>query len=82
MRAQNNKDIKAVVSDVNAIKQYKHTKGLLNFIEKSVTNINEMAKKGESYAMDICTVLEYISKVLQNALYIYIIFCLPAEPFQ
>lgn len=72
--AKNNKNIKAVISDVNSIKQYCDSEGILSFVERSIGNITKMERKANSYAMDICTVLEYISLLLKNSCYIYITY--------
>lgn len=72
--AKNNKNIKAVISDVNSIKQYCDTDGILSFIKESICNITKMERKANSYAMDVCTILEYISLILKNISYIYIIY--------
>ena len=52
--AKNNKNMKAVISDVNSIKQYCDKEGILSFISKSIGNITKMERKANSYAMDIC----------------------------
>lgn len=72
--AQNNKNIKAVIADVNSIKQYSDTDGILSFIGKSIRNITKMERKANSYAMDMCTVLEYISLLLKNGCFLYITY--------
>lgn len=74
VRAKNNKDIKAVVSDVNSIKQHSYANGLISFIKRCVKNINSTEREGNTYAMDICTALEYFSQILKNGSYIYIIY--------
>ena len=70
--AKNNKNIKAVISDVNSIKQYGEADGILSFIGKSMGNITKMERKANSYAMDMCTVLEYLSLLLKNSCFLFI----------
>ena len=72
--AQNNKNIKAIMSDVNSIKQYSGNKGIITFIKKCIQDTNKIARKGNRYAMDMCTVLEYICQILKNISYILIIY--------
>ena len=72
--AKNNKNMKAVISDVNSIKQYCDKEGILSFISKSIGNITKMERKANSYAMDICTILEYISLLLKNSCFLYITY--------
>lgn len=72
--AKSNKNIKAVVSDVNSIKQYCDTEGILSFIKENICKITKMERKANSYAMDVCNVLEYLSLLLKNSCYIYIIY--------
>lgn len=72
--AKSNKNIKAVVSDVDSIKQYSDSEGILSFIRQSIENITRMERKANSYAMDVCTILNYISLLLKNSSYIYIIY--------
>lgn len=72
--AKNNKNIKAVISDVNSIKQYCDSDGILSFIKAGICNITRMERKANSYAMDMCTILEYISLILKNVSYIYITY--------
>lgn len=69
--AKNNKNIKAIMSDVHNIKQYS---GIITFIKKCIQDTNNIARKGNRYAMDICTVLEYICQILKNTSYIFIIY--------
>ena len=66
--------MKAVISDVNSIKQYCDKEGILFFISKSIGNITKMERKANSYAMDICTILEYISLLLKNSCFLYITY--------
>lgn len=72
--AKSNKNIKAVISDVNSMKQYSDSGGILSFIRGSIENITKMERKANSYAMDVCTILNYISLLLKNSCYIYIIY--------
>lgn len=72
--AKNNKNIKAIMSDVNSIKQYSGNKGVITFIKKCIQDTNKIARKGNRYAMDICTLLEYICQILKNISYILIIY--------
>ena len=72
--AKNNKNMKAVISDVNSIKQNCDKEGILSFISKSIGNITKMERKANSYAMDICTILEYISLLLKNSCFLYITY--------
>jgi len=72
--AKSNKNIKAVISDVNSIKQYSDSEGILSFIRGSIENITKMERKANSYAMDICTILNYISLLLKNSCYVYIVY--------
>ena len=72
--AKNNKNIKAIMSDVNSIKQYSGNKGVITFIKKCIQDTNKIAHKGNRYAMDICTLLEYICQILKNISYILIIY--------
>lgn len=72
--AKSNKNIKAVISDVNSMKQYSDSEGILSFIRGSIENITKMERKANSYAMDVCTVLNYISLLLKNGCYLYIIY--------
>ena len=74
VRAKNNKDIKAVVSDVNSVKQYSGRSGLLTFINQCISKITKLEREGNTYAMDICTILEFITVILKNGSYIYIIY--------
>lgn len=59
---------------MNSVKQYSSREGLLNFIKKSVTDINRTERETNQYAMDTCTVLEYLSMLLKNGSYIFIIY--------
>lgn len=70
--AKNNKNIKAVISDVNSIKQYGEADGILSFIGKSMGNITKMERKANSYVMDMRTVLEYLSLLLKNSCFLFI----------
>lgn len=72
--AKNNKNIKAIMSDISNIKQYSGNDGILTFIKRNVTETNKIARKGNSYAMDICTLLEYICQIIKNFSYILIIY--------
>lgn len=72
--AKNNKNIKAVIADVNSIKQYSDAEGILSFIETSIGKITQMERKANSYAMDMCTVLEYLSLLLKNSCFFYITY--------
>ena len=74
--AQNNKNIKAVIADVNSIKQYSDADGILSFIDKSVSNITKTERKANSYAMDVCTILEYISLLLKNSCFYILHICM------
>lgn len=72
--AKNNKNIKAIMSDISNIKQYSGNDGILTFIKRNVIETNKIARKGNSYAMDICTLLEYICQIIKNFSYILIIY--------
>lgn len=72
--AKSNKNIKAVISDVNSIKQYSDSDGILSFIKSSIENITRIERKANSYAMDMCTILNYVSLLLKNSCYVYIIY--------
>lgn len=74
VRAKSNKNIKAIVSDVNNIKQFGNLDGLLSFIRRNVRDTNQTEHEGNRYAMDICTVLEYFSNILKDISYLYIIY--------
>lgn len=63
-----------VISDVNSIKQYSDSDGILSFIKSSIENITRIERKANSYAMDMCTILNYISLLLKNSCYVYIIY--------
>lgn len=62
------------MSDISNIKQYSGNDGILTFIKRNVTETNKIARKGNSYAMDICTLLEYICQIIKNFSYILIIY--------
>ena len=72
--ARNNKNIKAVMSDVESIKQFGESTGIISFIKKNVSEINKISREGNQYAMDVCTILEYICQIVKNASYIFIIY--------
>ena len=72
--AKNNKNIKAMMSDVCNIKQYNGNDGIITFIQRNVIETNKIARKGNSYAMDICTLLEYVCQIIKNMSYILIIY--------
>lgn len=72
--AKNNKNIKAVISDVNSIKQYGENTGILSFIRKYIQETNHVAREGNRYAMDMCTILEYICQIVKNTSYLLIIY--------
>lgn len=72
--ARNNKNIKAMMSDVSSIKQYSGNDGIITFIKRNVIDINKIVRKGNSYAMDVCTILEYICQIIKNMSYILIIY--------
>ncbi|MGN0349851.1 MAG: ATP-binding cassette domain-containing protein [Roseburia sp.] len=72
--ARNNKNIKAMMSDVSSIKQYSGNDGIITFIKRNVIGTNKIARKGNSYAMDVCTILEYICQIIKNMSYILIIY--------
>lgn len=72
--ARNNKNIKAIMSDVNSIKQYGENGGIITFIKNCIQDTNKVSRKGNRYAMDMCTVLEYICQILKNSSYIFIIY--------
>lgn len=74
IRAKGNKNIKAVVSDVDSIKQYGNDGGLLPFLEKSIAAIQQITREGNGYAMDICTILNYVCALLKNMAYLFLIF--------
>lgn len=73
-RARNNKNIKAVMSDVDSIKQYGEKDGIITFVKKWIQDTNHIARTGNRYAMDMCTLLEYICQILKNMSYLFIIF--------
>lgn len=73
-RAKNNKNIKALLADVNGIKQYGDKGKISELIETNIKDTNLVEKKGNRYAMDICTVLECCSVFLKNASYLLIIY--------
>lgn len=74
VRAKGNKNIKAVMCDIDNIKQYSDEDGIINFIRTAGMEIFRMEKVGNSYAMDVCTILEYVSTLLKNGSYIFIIY--------
>lgn len=74
VRAKGNKNIKAIMSDIDSIKQHSAEDGILNFIRGASSDIFRMERVGNSYAMDVCTILEYISTLLKNGSYIFIIY--------
>ncbi len=71
--AKNNKDIKAIMSDVINIKQFEKNSKLFLLIQKKICEINQAEREGNTYAMETCTVLDFIMVMLKNMAYIYIV---------
>ena len=72
-KAKSNKNIKALLSDVNGIKQYGESGKIIELIRGNIERINAVEKEGNRYAMDVCTILEFVSVMLRNMCYLLII---------
>lgn len=74
VRAKSSKNIKALVSDVNGIKQYGENGIIIPLIHDNIKEANQLEKKANKYAMNVCTILEYLSVCFKNSSYLLIIY--------
>lgn len=74
MEATSNKNMKLILSDVNGIKQYGKNGIILNLIRDNLKDANALEREANTYAMNVCTVLEFLSVCLKNASYLLIIY--------
>ena len=61
MEATSNKNMKLILSDVNGIKQYGKNGIILNLIRDNLKDANALEREANTYAMNVCTVLEFLS---------------------
>lgn len=74
LKAISNKNIKLILSDVNGIKQYGKNSMILNLIRDNLKDANLLEREANTYAMNVCTVLEFMSVCLKNSSYLLIIY--------
>ena len=74
LRATSNKNIKLILSDVNGVKQYGKNSIILDLIRDNLKKANALERTANTYAMSVCTVLEFISICLKNSSYLFIIY--------
>lgn len=74
VRAKSSKNIKALISDVNGIKQYGENGIIIPLIHDNIKEANLLEKKANKYAMNVCTILEYLSVCFKNSSYLLIIY--------
>jgi subfamily B ATP-binding cassette protein MsbA len=74
VRARSSKNVKALVSDVNGIKQYGEHGIIIPLIQENIKDANQLEKKANKYAMNVCTILEYLSVCFKNSSYLLIIY--------
>jgi len=72
-KATCSKNIKAIVSNVENIKQLFHKIGIQKLIHANLKDVYLAEHIGNRYAMDVCTILDLFSTCLKNSSYIIIV---------
>jgi len=72
--AKNFKDILAIVSNIDFIKQSGNHNELISLLDKSIRNIEKENSSVSQFAKIISVFLDYSIKIIHNGIYIYTVF--------
>lgn len=73
MRAKENKDIKSVVGNADMLVQSRINKPVLAYTARSLHKMFSYECKVNTFAMSVCTILEYLYYITVNGLNVYIV---------